>query len=61
MSTITLPATPSTTPQRPAAAVPAEQRIAIRGVSWDLYDRISEAIGEKQRVLSRSTGRTSKS
>ncbi len=51
MSTITLPATPSTTPQRPAAAVPAEQRIAIRGVSWDLYDRISEAIGEKQRVF----------
>src|SRR5438477_6662979 len=27
-----------------------EQRITIRGVSWDLYDRLSEAIGEGQHV-----------
>ncbi|MFI5457221.1 MAG: Uma2 family endonuclease [Isosphaerales bacterium] len=51
MSTTTFPVAPSTTPQRAVTTVPAEQRIAIRGVSWDLYDRISEAIGEKQRVF----------
>jgi len=51
MSTTTLPVAPSTTPQRPVTTVPAEQRIAIRGVSWDLYDQLSEAIGEKQRVF----------
>jgi Uma2 family endonuclease len=31
--------------------IPAEQRIAIRGASWKLYDEISEAIGERQRVF----------
>jgi Uma2 family endonuclease len=28
-----------------------DQRVAIRGVSWDLYERISEAIGQGQRVF----------
>jgi Uma2 family endonuclease len=30
--------------------VPGHQRIVIRGVDWDLYDRLSEAIGEDQHV-----------
>lgn len=40
MSTITLP---ESTP-------PGEQRIVIRGVSWDLYDRLSDAIREGANV-----------
>src|SRR5437868_7119318 len=44
--------------QRTRAAQPArrlpvfagEQRIVIRGVSWDLYDRLSDAIDEHQHV-----------
>ena len=31
-------------------AIPGEQRIAIRGLSWDLYDRLSDEIGEGQHV-----------
>jgi Uma2 family endonuclease len=49
MSTITLPAALSTTPRR-VGTTAAEQRIAIRGLSWDLYDRLSDAIGEDQHV-----------
>ncbi len=29
----------------------AGQRIVIRGLNWDLYDRLSDAIGEKQHVF----------
>jgi Uma2 family endonuclease len=32
------------------ATVPADQRIVIRGMSWDLYDRLSDAVGERQHV-----------
>jgi Uma2 family endonuclease len=46
MAAFTLPVTRP----RPVAAVPAEQRIAIRGLSWDLYNRLSEAIGADQHV-----------
>ena len=33
-----------------SASVPADQRIVIRGLSWELYDRLSDAIGERQHV-----------
>lgn len=50
MSTIIIPA-PATTPARPPYPdIPAEQRIAIRDIPWDLYDRLSDAIGEGQNV-----------
>ena len=32
------------------ATVPTDQRIVIRGLSWDLYDQLSDAIGERQNV-----------
>ncbi len=51
MSTTTLPVASPTAHKRPVTTVPAEQRIAIRNISWDLYERISEAIGAKQRVF----------
>ena len=35
---------------RPSPNIPAEQRIAIRDIPWDLYDRLSDAIGEGQHV-----------
>ncbi|MFI5457518.1 MAG: Uma2 family endonuclease [Isosphaerales bacterium] len=41
------PAMPS---PHPPTAFSGEQRIAIRGLSWDLYDRLSDAIGERQHV-----------
>ena len=53
MSTITSPPpTVATMPPLPvpSAAIHAEQRIAIRDIPWDLYDRLSEAIGEGQNV-----------
>jgi Uma2 family endonuclease len=54
MSTITtppkpIPVAPSATSRRVGTAA-GEQRIAIRGLSWDLYDRLSDAIGEDQHV-----------
>ena len=54
MSTITS-STPSVEKSRPlsvpnAAPIPAEQRIAIRDIPWDLYDRLSDAIGDGQNV-----------
>ena len=54
MSTITS-STPSVEKSRPlsvpnAAPIPAEQRIAIRDIPWDLYDRLSNAIGDGQNV-----------
>ena len=40
------PVTGNTKPER----VPADQRIVIRGLSWDLYDQLSNSIGERQHV-----------
>jgi Uma2 family endonuclease len=53
MSTITSPPpSVATTPHSPVptAAIPAEQRIAIRDIPWTLYDQLSDAIGEGQNV-----------
>jgi len=36
--------------QRAPEVVPGEKRIMIRGLSWELYDRLSDAIGEGQYV-----------
>jgi Uma2 family endonuclease len=53
MATVTQPAKvvppPSTHKPVPGAVV-GEQRIVIRGLSWDLYDRLSDAVGEGQHV-----------
>ena len=48
MSTITIPAPAALRFRRPCPDIPAEQRIAIRDIAWDLYDRLSDAIGEGQ-------------
>jgi Uma2 family endonuclease len=51
MSTITsTPRPTATAPASPPApsGMWGEQRIAIRGLSWDLYDRLSDAIDEGQ-------------
>jgi Uma2 family endonuclease len=37
-------------PATPPRVIPGEQRIAIRGVSWEIYDRLSDAISEGQPV-----------
>ena len=50
MSTITIPAPAAIQFRRPCPDIPAEQRIAIRDIAWDLYDRLSDAIGEGQNV-----------
>lgn len=50
MSTIAIPVAPAAPRRQDAATLTGDQRIAIRGVSWDLYDRISRAIGEDQHV-----------
>jgi Uma2 family endonuclease len=54
MSTITsTPPSVATSHPMPvpnAAKMLGEQRIAIRDIPWDLYDRLSEAIGEGQNV-----------
>jgi len=59
MSTITIPTRSATTSPAPKvpAVVLAEQRIVIRDVSWDLYDMLSDAIGEKQHVYLAYDGR----
>src|SRR5262249_27614478 len=52
MSTITPPRRARAGPRR-LPRIPAElgeQRIAIRDVTWDLYDRLSDAIDEHQHV-----------
>ncbi len=51
----TLVTRPRVSPALPASSGPSsvvlgEQRITIRGLSWDLYDRLSDAIGEGQHV-----------
>jgi hypothetical protein len=40
--------TPTTS--RPTVVLAGDQRITIRGLEWDLYDRLSDAIGEGQHV-----------
>jgi Uma2 family endonuclease len=52
MSTITSPPQPAVPASLPSAPglVQGDQRIVIQRVSWDLYDRLSEAIGEEQHV-----------
>jgi Uma2 family endonuclease len=50
MSTITIPAPTAASSRHPSTGIPAEQRIAIRDIPWDLYDRLSDAIGEGQNV-----------
>jgi hypothetical protein len=50
MSTITFPAPAATSSRRPCPDIPAEQRIAIRHIPWDIYDRLSDAIGEGQNI-----------
>ena len=52
MATVKSPSrrAPSRPSRRALIVPPAEQRIAIRDVSWDLYDRLSDAIGERQHV-----------
>jgi len=37
-------------PASDAAVIPGERRIAIRNIPWDIYDRLSDAIGEGQNV-----------
>ena len=53
MLAITIRPRPSTTAQSAPRAqdlVGGEKRITIRGLTWDLYDRLSDAIGEEQHV-----------
>ncbi len=59
MTTITSPPRRARTSPSPAApgVVLAEQRIVIRGVSWEIYDLLSDAIGEKQHVYLAYDGR----
>jgi Uma2 family endonuclease len=52
MSTVTSPPrrTRARSSPRTAVLIPGEQRIVIRNVNWDLYDLLSDAIGERQHV-----------
>jgi hypothetical protein len=53
MSTITSPAPTNvrrTAVGRARDTVPGDQRITIHGISWELYDRLSTAIGEGQHI-----------
>ena len=47
MSTITTVPRP---PVAPSKTPPAEERGVMRGVSWNLYDRLTDAIGERSSV-----------
>jgi hypothetical protein len=53
MATVTKP-TKVLPPRSTRARIPAggagEQRIVIRGLSWDLYHRLADAVGERQHV-----------
>ena len=53
MSTITTlpPPIPATTIRRRGSALEGDRRIAIRDVSWDLYETLSKAISENQNVF----------
>jgi Uma2 family endonuclease len=51
MSTVSKPARRRASAARlPVIVDPPEQRIVIRNVDWDLYDRLSDALGERQHV-----------
>ena len=54
MSTITsIPPKHAASPRSQSLPLqlPGEKRIAIHGVTWDLYERLSDAIGQRQRVF----------
>src|SRR5262249_10234829 len=54
MSTVTRPRRRATTSRRTRRVpdmVLAEQRIVIRNVTWEVYDRLSDAVDERQRVF----------
>jgi hypothetical protein len=56
MSTITsIPHLPAA--HAKAAAVPFEERGAIRDASWNLYDQLSEAFGEQSPIRLAFDGR----
>jgi len=60
MSAITTRPRPSPTPPsalRTSEVTPGERRILIRGLSWDLYDRLSDEIGEGQHIRLAFDGR----
>jgi Uma2 family endonuclease len=60
MSAITTRPRPSPTPPSPlrtSEVAPVERRILIRGLSWDLYDRLSDEIGEGQHIRLAFDGR----
>jgi Uma2 family endonuclease len=59
MSVITTPARRPTAPpsNQATAKLIAEQRIVIRNVGWEVYDLLSDAIGEKQHVFLAYDGR----
>jgi Uma2 family endonuclease len=45
-----LPVSPAQSSDFRVSTTTGEQRITLRGISWDLYDRLSDAIGEDQHV-----------
>jgi len=47
MSTTTFPAPPTAPSLRLGATTTDDRRVAIRGVPWDVYERLSEAIGDQ--------------
>jgi Uma2 family endonuclease len=55
MSTLTTPprrgATPAPSALTGPIVEPGDQRIAIRDVRWEIYDLLSDAVGERQRVF----------
>jgi Uma2 family endonuclease len=60
MSAITTRPRPLSTPPSPvrtSEVAPGERRILIRGLSWDLYDRLSDEIGEGQHIRLAFDGR----
>ena len=53
MSTITIPPRRSSPPPPALTIAPAftgDQRITIRGLNWEIYDRLSDAIGTRQSI-----------
>ena len=49
MQTVTRPSS-ARTGRTDASAKSGEQRIVIRDLNWDLYDRLSDAIGDRQHI-----------
>ena len=52
MSTITIPSRSHTASSSPGVSGPGQgdQRIVIHGVGWNVYECLSDAIGEGQHV-----------